>query len=44
MLVYKFYLHDPVKGDELIGVLPEEKETFKNNAGIGFELGEETFW
>ena len=24
--MYKFYLHDPVKGDELIGVLPERRK------------------
>ncbi len=26
MVVYKFYLHDPGKVDELIGVLPERRK------------------
>ncbi len=34
MLVYKFYLHDPVKGDELIGVVPERR---KNPSRITLE-------
>ncbi len=34
MIVYKFYLHNPQKGDELIGVLPERR---KNPARITLE-------
>lgn len=26
MIAYEFYLHDPVKGNELIGILPERRK------------------
>jgi hypothetical protein len=27
MVAYEFYLHDPVKGYELVGILPERRKT-----------------
>ena len=27
MVAYEFYLHDPVKGYELVGILPERRRT-----------------
>ena len=26
MIAYEFYFHDPVKGDELVGILPERRK------------------
>jgi hypothetical protein len=41
MIAYEFYWCDPVKGYELLGVLPERR---KNNPEVGHGLGGKSFW